>query len=976
MHERTAAKIALAFTFFLLFLGAYSRAQVQVGSGGIVVLGGCGGTGTPCAIAQGGTGASTAPAALANLGGWQVPIFVSTPPSGSCAPNNQIYYLTTSVPYPEYICQGGTIVQTGGGGGGGGGGSFSALTGGTNINAAMLVGTGASMGTSGTGTIAATTASALASTPTNCGSSTAPIGVDSHGNAIGCFTPAGSSSVLPAYNPTSIICFGDSITAGAGLTTSSNNYCNQIADYVGLTLPTNNAVSGDQACDSGIKILNSDSPVVTARQPWRSLLIGTNDANNEGAGAYETTFNNCLLADMSLESIPSSYKVAGSTGTTSGTCSNDTTYSQLTGENCTSNGATISLPLTTTGGTIYIWYRSIDSDGGTWTYKVDSGGAVAENTAQVTPIATHNGNTAAPVLVRVTGVAAGSHTILFTKTSAGGNMPILAVGTVPSGIPLASTPYFVMGDLPNQLNGNDQTAVNAYRTDTVNDITTLAGDGLAVYHAPVGTRLQATTAAADMTDVLHPNDAGHLGEIYPAFQTAAKVLTPTAPVIPNNNWHVGTVLSNYTVTSTDAILIASCSGCTITVPTGLPQGQIIEVTNYFGSTVTIQGGSGMNLSGGSVTLYAGNQSIAYEIYNPTGTTANIQWANTPTNFWTIHPGTVNTAYTAQVTDSVIYCSNTSSSVPISLPTGLATGQIVTIVNKGTQPCTIAATGGGSLTGPASVTSGNSFSYQTPDGFNWFGVWGFTGSTTASSIASPLWGGTSTGSGSIQAITVSPAIAAYGAVGLRLVFLPGFSNTITTPTLNVNALGAVTISKCGGQPLAVGDLSTTALADVLYDATVPNFELQNPQTGACGTSYEVLSGNQSTASTSFVTTTLAFPTIPAGATAIGKCHGLWQNSATTDTQSFSLNFSAAPTSWLVSGSMGVALSGTCTSSCSSGTYGAGIGGTTPAVANTNYPFYFDITVVNGASANTVTLYYETSAGTASVQQDSTCNWTVL
>ena len=152
MHERTATKIALTFIFLLLFGAYYSRAQVEVGSGGIVVLGGCGGTGTPCAINQGGTGASTAPAALANLGGWQVPIFVATPPSGACSTNNQIYYLTTSVPYLEYICQGGTIVQTGGAGSA----SFSAITNGINTTAAMLVGSGASLGVTGGGTIAAT----------------------------------------------------------------------------------------------------------------------------------------------------------------------------------------------------------------------------------------------------------------------------------------------------------------------------------------------------------------------------------------------------------------------------------------------------------------------------------------------------------------------------------------------------------------------------------------------------------------------------------------------------------------------------------------------------------------------------------------------------------------------------------------------------------------------------------------------------
>lgn len=48
------------------------------------------------------------------------------------------------------------------------GAAFSAITGGTNTGAAMVVGTGASLGTSGSGTIAATTATALAANPTDC----------------------------------------------------------------------------------------------------------------------------------------------------------------------------------------------------------------------------------------------------------------------------------------------------------------------------------------------------------------------------------------------------------------------------------------------------------------------------------------------------------------------------------------------------------------------------------------------------------------------------------------------------------------------------------------------------------------------------------------------------------------------------------------------------------------------------------------
>jgi len=79
--------------------------------------------------------------------------------------------------------------------------AFSALTTGTNTSAAMHVGTGASLNTTGAGTIAATTSAALASSPSQCTGTQFAQGIATSGNA-NCATPASAALGIYATNPT------------------------------------------------------------------------------------------------------------------------------------------------------------------------------------------------------------------------------------------------------------------------------------------------------------------------------------------------------------------------------------------------------------------------------------------------------------------------------------------------------------------------------------------------------------------------------------------------------------------------------------------------------------------------------------------------------------------------------------------------------------------------------------------------------
>jgi lysophospholipase L1-like esterase len=315
---------------------------------------------------------------------------------------------------------------------------------------------------------------------------------------------------IPVVNPVVMDLLGDSITNCYLINSGCANplsYPARLARAAGIANPNNWSASGAQACDAaGLQLLNHYAASAQQQQPYVGITIGTNDANSKGAGPYEVTFNACVNAIQAH--VTAVTKVAASTGTTSGTCANDTTYSQLTGENCTSSGATIAVTITT-GTTAYILYRSIDGDAGTWNWKVNSGATTAVTTAATTAINTINGTTTAPFAIRVSGLTAGSNVFTFTKTNASGNMPILEVVSHTASGAAKAAPYIVQTSVPNQLNGTDQTAVNAYNTDIAADVAQIQADGGVVYAPIFQNSMLATTAAGDMANTLHPNVYGN-----------------------------------------------------------------------------------------------------------------------------------------------------------------------------------------------------------------------------------------------------------------------------------------------------------------------------------------------------------------------------------------------------------------------------------------------------------------------------------
>jgi hypothetical protein len=96
-------------------------------------------------------------------------------------------------------------------------------------------------------------------------------------------------------------------------------------------------------------------------------------------------------------------------------------------------------------------------------------------------------------------------------------------------------------------------------------------------------------------------------------------------------------------------------------------------------------------------------------------------------------------------------------------------------------------------------------------------------------------------GAVNALAVSgiPSVSAYRA-GLTVRVLVGHTNTTTTPTLNVNSLGAVPIVNPNGSALAVGKMVAGHIAEFVHNGT--SFDLLTPYPQTSGMQEFLASGS--------------------------------------------------------------------------------------------------------------------------------------
>lgn len=213
-----------------------------------------------------------------------------------------------------------------------------------------------------------------------------------------------------------------------------------------------------------------------------------------GAGFYtahlaDTTA--CHLGGLTFAAVPRVFRVEGqSTGfVNTGTWSNNTHYTTIKGVTSQTQGDTSVGTITTNGGPIYLWYLMNGSNGGTFTYQLDSGPVSANvatqgNNAFTFPI---SGSSFTLGAVRIPVSTVGTHhvTVAVTSTTGSSNtVTVEGIGTPPGvALPGNSPMIFQAGQIYTNNTYATEAAVfdSAWRAQTAQ----LASDGLGVGFADV-----------------------------------------------------------------------------------------------------------------------------------------------------------------------------------------------------------------------------------------------------------------------------------------------------------------------------------------------------------------------------------------------------------------------------------------------------------------------------------------------------------
>lgn len=298
---------------------------------------------------------------------------------------------------------------------------------------------------------------------------------------------------------------GTSYTAFSTFTTSIPlNYTNRIGGIMGVS-PQNYGLAGAGIADIqkriyGLYISATDMQVITQETAANDIAVYGSNADKM---ANWQKMSDALAA---YSAIPNSQKKFGQSTdiTYSGTWANSTYYNGLISKQSTTNGNTATT--TSSGTTVYVAYTMLDGNGGTASVTVDgvSAGTINCFGQNGSTINTLFSNTNGSALLSVTGLSAGSHTIVVTVTSATSASNRVIIDWIAGNSGANSTwPSVYLFD-PIQILSS--TNITAYRTMVYNTVNRMRADGLKVNEVYVRPLNTSTEVAPDGG---HPNDAGH-----------------------------------------------------------------------------------------------------------------------------------------------------------------------------------------------------------------------------------------------------------------------------------------------------------------------------------------------------------------------------------------------------------------------------------------------------------------------------------
>lgn len=326
--------------------------------------------------------------------------------------------------------------------------------------------------------------------------------------------------------------FGDSLGAAVGASSTALGYVGRIGTYLGIT-PINSSVSGDQTADQAVYVYGTT--ISNNTYQLSTLQLGSNDVAVYTSTDQKANFKAIHYALETYLAIPDINKIKGqgsSVPTYGGTWANSSLYGGSIGKVSATNGSTATFSVN--GTVAYIGYTMEDGNTGTASYTVDGGAPVAFNCygQAGSTVLTSHGQAYAPALLRITGLSAGSHTIVITVTSAtaAGNKVYFDWAAGNGNLyPNAGKPTVLIANIPQRFN---QSTLPLYSAIVEDNVANLIADGINVKLVPIQDVLNQSTNENPAFGS-HPNDLGY-AVIYNVYRSVINVANNFADVLVSN----------------------------------------------------------------------------------------------------------------------------------------------------------------------------------------------------------------------------------------------------------------------------------------------------------------------------------------------------------------------------------------------------------------------------------------------------------